>query len=109
MERDTHDRVVKIKTALEDRGLVCRLNEEEIVATTMKTQLEENVNKSRVICVFITKTYGKRVRGKGLASERDSCRYEFLYAAKTKGPAKMISVVMEPDSLDFDSWYSYFY
>lgn len=104
MGRDTHERIVNIKEALENRGFTCRLNEEESVATTIKRKLEENVKKSRAVCVFITQSYGQRVRGKSIASDRDSCRYEFLYAGKTKGSAKMMAVVLEPASVELTSW-----
>lgn len=93
-----------IKRELEKRGLICRLNEDNNIATDIKPVLEENVRHCRVICMFITKEYSKRVRGKGLASDRDSCRYEYLNAAKVRGSSCMMAVVLDPSMTSFQSW-----
>ena len=53
---------------------------------------------------FITKRYLEKAWGQGPNGDDDNCKFEFDYACRRKGVAKMVTVVMEPGCRNASQW-----
>jgi hypothetical protein len=94
--RNNHDRVVKFKKHLESKHNMDSLwLDEERMTGNIVDQMCAGIDKSRYVIVFVTQRYIDKVAGRGENGDRDNCHLEFNYAAREKGPSKMIAVVME--------------
>lgn len=64
-------------------------------------QMTTGIENTRLVIVFITDNYRKKVNGE---DERDNCLIEFRYALSQLGPQKMISVVMDSGMKNPRDW-----
>jgi hypothetical protein len=67
--------------------------------------MEEGIAQSACVIVFLTESYMKKAAGLGSKGDDDNARFEFSQACSpSKGVAKIIPVVMEPQCLAQTSW-----
>jgi hypothetical protein len=62
------------------------------------------IESSSLVMVCITPNYVKKVAGKGPNGLDDACKFEFDYARRRLGAAKLIPIVMDPSVRDPCSW-----
>lgn len=104
LDRSNHDRVNRMNAALKARGLRTWFDEDKM-ADNIVEQMTDGIDSSRCVVVFITDRYMTKVAGKGPNKDKDNCLYEFQHASISKGPGKMIPVVMEPQCEDNSGWF----
>lgn len=97
-ERDNHQRVVEVERLLEERGWNTWIDEKRMTGDVDK-KMAEAVEMSTVIVVFITRRYMEKIMVDG-----DNCAKEFSHAARVRGPAMMVPVVMEQGMSDTKTW-----
>ncbi|GBG31836.1 Rab family GTPase [Hondaea fermentalgiana] len=106
-----HAKVEAVAEALEARGILCWLHEEEEVeqqheeadetADTLDSMVN-GIDRSKAVVVFVTRTYMQRVnRDK---TEHDTCRDEFCYALQRVRAANMLPYVVDDDMMDVSGW-----
>jgi hypothetical protein len=101
--RNNHDRVRAIANGLRARGIKVWLDE-NIMDHDLTNQMSDGIDSSRLVAVFITKTYIRKVQGLGPLGLDDNCKGEFEYALRRHGVAKILPVVMEAGCLDTNKW-----
>lgn len=101
--RGNHDRVGRVSAALKAAGLRPWFDEERMQGDINQRMVEGIEGSSSVVC-FITRRYLEKAWGKGPAGDDDNCKFEFDYACRRKGVAKMISVVMERGCRNPSGW-----
>ncbi|KOO23359.1 tir-containing protein [Chrysochromulina tobinii] len=105
LKRDNVERVGAVKAALAKAGLVPCLVDAERDANDVIRQMEEGIAQSACVIVFLTESYMKKAAGLGSKGDDDNARFEFSQACSpSKGVAKIIPVVMEPQCLAQTSW-----
>ena len=82
--RSNHDRVCRIKKQLEEQGLHCWLDEEQMKGN-INTQMTDGIDGSAVVVVFVTGRYVTKVAGKGASGDDDNCVLPARWA--TRQPA----------------------
>lgn len=97
--RYNHDTVSKINEALKKKGLKTWFDSERMEGFVLE-EMTRGIDNSKVIVVFVTKSYIKKVNGK---NPNDSCKIEFNYAYRLKSEA-IISVPMEDAVLPASKW-----
>lgn len=102
--RNNHSRVVRLSAALKERGIVTWLDEEAMEGD-IQAKMAEGIEMTSAVVVFVTENYIKKANGDGQKGELDNCYFEFAQANRTKGPGKMIPVVMEAGCLDTSKWH----
>ena len=100
LQRDNHFRVSRVYNALKRAGLETWFDEDRL-SGNISQQISKGIEGSRRVVVFITQRYMTKLMDEDGA---DYCRDEFLMAADTLGPSKMVAVVMEPRMLDPRAW-----
>ena len=66
--------------------------------------MSSGIDQSKLVIVFITKTYIDKAVGRGYKKDNYNCYLEFNYAASRKGGSKLIAVVMEDSCTDTSEW-----
>ena len=66
--------------------------------------MSNNIDRSRVVLVFITRNYINKCAGLGERGQNDNCKFEFDYAVRRKGVEGMVPVVMERCVRDTKEW-----
>lgn len=70
---------------LESLGLKVWFDDKEMMTgEDIHQQMSNGIDASRVILVFVTKSYIKKVSGNGPSGNSDNCLYEFRYATQAK-------------------------
>jgi len=95
-----HQRVHKINTELQKRGLNTWFDENKIDGN-IRYKMAEGIDNTKCVVVFITKEYRDKVNGLDM---KDNCKYEFSYAMNQLGSQNMVSVVMEPEMKETNKW-----
>ena len=95
-----HQRVHKINTELQKRGLKTWFDENKIDGN-IRYKMAEGIDNTKCVVVFITKEYRDKVNGLDM---KDNCKYEFSYAMNQLGSQNMVSVVMEPEMRETNKW-----
>ena len=95
-----HQRVQKINTALQKRGLNTWFDENKLDGN-IRYKMAEGIDNTKSVVVFVTKEYRDKVNGLDM---KDNCKYEFTYAMNQLGSQNMVSVVMEPDMKETNKW-----
>jgi hypothetical protein len=103
LERDNHERVMRMNRALQERGLSTWFDGDRMRGN-IREKMTEGINESVCVVVFITERYIQKVAGKGPDGLGDNCRFEFDYAARSKH-GKLIPVIMEKRCLASSHWY----
>ena len=98
--RNNHDRVKRIFQALKQRGL-CLWFDEVYMEGDIDEAMCKGIDESAIMIIFITKRYMQKVAGDDAG---DNCKKEFNYAKQTRGSGRMLSVVMEPQCRDTNTW-----
>jgi len=93
--RDIHSRVSAIGLQLKEKGIKIYMDDE----MSLRQNVERIIRSSRVIVVFVTRSYMLKVN-----SEGDHCNSEFMLAVLARGVNNMIFVVMEPEMSDQKTW-----
>lgn len=99
LERDNHERVVRVARALITRGFTVWIDADELYGD-ITTKMCEGIDESLTVGVFITQRYAQKVASK----DDDNCKKEFRYAMKKRGEFFMIPIVMEQRMSDPASW-----
>ena len=98
--RDNHSRVKRISTALTHRGFTVWLDETEMVGNIVEA-MANGIDDSVLFVAFVTSAYIDKVNTRG---GENNCKLEFRHAYATKGPSKMIVVVMKNAVLSARPW-----
>ncbi len=99
--RDNHQRVAMLNDAL-NRAAVKTWFDEENLEGDINEAMEEGIETSKYIVIFITMTYMNKVAGRGPRGDQDNCYKEFDWSVKKE--RKMIPVVMESGMRDTSKW-----
>ena len=97
--RDNHARVARLHAKLQLSGVVSWFDENEMQGDIMR-DMTSGIDQSAVVVVFVTSNYMNKVAG----TARDNCQKEFVYTELTKGSARILPVVMEPEMRDQRQW-----
>jgi len=103
MGRDNHERVGLINAALQRVGITTWFDEERMHGDIV-AQMTNGIENARIVVVFVTGEYIKKVGGKGRNGTNDNCKVEFDYSVRRKKADKIITVVMEEACLDTNTW-----
>jgi len=101
--RDNHNRVRLINLALRKENISTWFDDDRMRGD-ITLQMTNGIDKSRVVIVFVTETYIKKVHGKGASGGTDNCKVEFDYSIRRKNVGKIITVVMEESCLNAKAW-----
>ena len=101
--RCTHTRVVLLVSGLKKRLIKCWLDENQMTGDIV-AQMTAGIDDSSVVIVCVTYQYITKVSGKGPNGASDNCKIEFDYTMRRKGPAMVVTVVMEPCCLNPREW-----
>jgi hypothetical protein len=96
--RNNHSRVSAINDALKKRGFVTWFDSDRMQGHIVQ-QMCKGIDDSTLVVVFVTKRYISKC-----VNVDDNCCKEFGYAAKRKGVARLLPVVMESETRDQRSW-----
>lgn len=100
LDRSTHDRVLQVSAALRRAGVKTWVDTEQLDAD----QMSAGIDHSRLVLVFITPAYIKKVQGFGRRGLDEACKAEFEYSLRRHGAKRMIAVVLDPACLDTSTW-----
>ena len=89
--RSNHDRVAVVNEALKELGYKTWFDSDRMTGDILN-QMATGIDNTKVILVFVTQRYAQKVGG---SNEKDNCKLEFQYAARVKGKALMIPIIME--------------
>ena len=101
--RENHKRVGLINSGLKHAGVSAWFDEEQMRGDINK-QMTKGIDDSACMIVFVTKRYITKAGGEGPNGDDDNCKFEFDYALRRKGVAKMIACVMEPQCRNPKDW-----
>ena len=101
--RDNHQRVCTIATGLRARGIECWLDQ-VMMDDDLSNQMSQGIDECRLVAVFITDAYMRKVQGLGPRGLDDNCKSEFDYALRRRGVAKVVPIVMESGCKNPDEW-----
>ena len=100
-----HKTVSRVNKKLQDLGLTTWFDEDkERMVGNCKDAMENGINESVIVAVFITMNYIEKVKGGNMG---DNCCYEFetaLGRKGRKGSQSMIPIVMESSCKDNENW-----
>mmetsp|Transcript_4906 Transcript_4906/g.6848 ORF Transcript_4906/g.6848 Transcript_4906/m.6848 type:complete len:293 (+) Transcript_4906:112-990(+) len=102
--RDNHARVVSMAKYLEDQGIKCWIDEQEM-SGDINRAMDNGINFSRTFIVCVTEDYMRKIDGQGPNEMQDNCLKEFKYAVTSKTPARMLAVVMEKNCCATSDWF----
>ena len=97
LDRDNHDRVLRVNDLLTDAGYTTWCDSEQMIGD-IADRMVEGIDNTRVVLVFITRRYMEKVASS--TGVQDNCKKEFKYATQRLTDAKMIPVIMEPGMKD---------
>jgi hypothetical protein len=103
MGRSNHARVALVAQRLRSAGQPVWFDEDEMRGDVNR-QMADGIEASACVIVFITKRYLQKAAGEGPNGDDDNCKFEFDYALRRSGVARMLSVVMEPSLRDPREW-----
>jgi len=66
--------------------------------------MTNGIENARIVIVFVTGEYIKKVGGMGRNGTNDNCKVESDYSVRQKKAGKIIVVVMEEACLDTNKW-----
>ena len=89
--RSNHDRVAVVNEALKELGYKTWFDSDRMTGDILN-QMASGIDNTKVILVFVTQQYALKVGG---SNEKDNCKLEFQYAARVKGKALMVPIIME--------------
>jgi len=101
LDRDNHDRVLRVNDLLTDAGYTTWCDSEQMIGDVVD-RMVEGIDNTRVVLVFITRRYMEKVASS--TGVQDNCKKEFKYATRRLTEAKMIPVIMEPGMKDGSRW-----
>jgi len=101
--RSNHSRVSRVCAALRSAGLRPWFDEEEMRGD-INQRMVEGVEGSGCVVCFVTRNYLRKAWGKGPAGDDDNCKFEFDYACRRKGVARMVTAVMEAGCRNPSAW-----
>ena len=102
MNRNTHERVAKVKDALVKKGINVWFDEEKMVHD-IDACMASGINNANAVVIFITKQYCIKVTNAAKSPNvYDNCYKEFSYATNMK--KIIIPVVFEESMRDLDKW-----
>lgn len=100
LNRNNHARVAILNEGLKEKGVVTWFDSERLTGN-IDHEMTWGIDKAVCVVVAVTQRYMLKVNG---PDSRDNCQTEFLYAARRKGPSRMIPVVMEDRMRDTNQW-----
>lgn len=102
MQRNTHERVARVKDELSKLGVPAWLDEEEL-AGDIDHCMALGIDRAEVVVVFLTRAYCLKVEGAAASPwAHDNCYKEFSYAQAARKPT--LPVVFEECMLDVTAW-----
>jgi len=94
--------------ALQASGFTCWLDDLQLApsraSNSVKAQIASGIDSCAAVVVFITANYIDLASGLAPLGDGDNVHYEFSYACRRKGVAKIIPVVMEAGCRDTAEW-----
>ncbi len=100
--RDNHQRVEMINRMLKEKKLITNCDDGDYNGEDLQDKISSAIENTRVVLVFITKNYLKRVTG---SNGKDRLKLEFGYSCRRKGQDRMIPIIMEPECIDPNTRY----
>lgn len=101
--RDNHMRVGLVNNALNQRHISTWFDATNMHGDITRA-MTDGIDNAKVVIVFVTETYIKKVNGLGENGTDDNCYTEFGYSVSRKTPENMITVVMEDSCLNPRDW-----
>jgi len=100
VDGQNHEKVKLVNSLLKGMGFNTWFDEEELQGDVQE-KMQEGIDQSACVVVFITNRYIKKVASSNLS---DNCKLEFTYAARNKHKRPLISVVLDPNARNTDDW-----
>lgn len=70
----------------------------------LTNQMSDGIDCSRLVAVFITTSYIRKVQGLGPSGLDDACKAEFDYSVRRHGVGRMVPIVMEAGCRNTNEW-----
>ena len=102
-DKHTMARVKRINEMFKSRNIITFFPEERLPKDAHE-RINEAIDNTRVVIVFVTQSYFKSLSTPTNRSS-DTIKLEFGYGCRRKGIERMIAVILDPICSDLTTWY----